>query len=480
MLTEIPMMRLKSALVACVPLSLVLAAPAARGAEASSEGGTVPVGVARIDITPSFPVRLVGYASRTTESEGVAMKIWAKALAVGGDSGEGPAVLMMVENCGVPASLTEDVAAYLKDKFGVKRERFVVASTHIHTGPWLEGFIPLHFTRAIPDEHRQHMRQYTAQLREAMKKVAAEALASRKPGRLAWAQGTLPFAINRRVVQNGKWVKIGLNPEGPVDHSMPLLRVTDEKGRLMAVVVNYACHCTTLGGQHNKIHGDWAGCAQQRIEAEHPGVTAMITLGCGGDANPEPRGDWALAEEHGREVLAEVDRLLAGPMKPIQPALSARFQRIQLPFGKLPTREELVADAKKSDIKGNLAKMLLAGLDRGEPIPDKLDYSVAVWTFGNDLAMVFLPGEVVVDYVLRLKRELDPARLWVSAYSNDVPCYIASKRLLPEGGYEVDSSMMSYGRPARLAPEAEDLIIQTVHRLMPREFERSSKGVSPQ
>ncbi|MCA9049849.1 MAG: HEAT repeat domain-containing protein, partial [Planctomycetaceae bacterium] len=64
----------------------------------------------------------------------------------------------------------------------------------------------------------------------------------------------------------------------------------------------------------------------------------------------------------------------------------------------------------------------------------------------------------------------DGDRLWVNAYSNDVPCYIASKRVLREGGYEADSSMRYYRRPTRLAPEAEDIICDTVQKLLPHEF----------
>jgi len=71
----------------------------------------------------------------------------------------------------------------------------------------------------------------------------------------------------------------------------------------------------------------------------------------------------------------------------------------------------------------------------------------------------------------RLKWEIDAGRVWVTAYSNDFPCYIASKRVLDEGGYEADQSMVFYGRPARLAPEAEDLIIRTVHHLLPPGFD---------
>jgi hypothetical protein len=35
----------------------------------------LPIGVARTDITPEGPIRLCGYASRTTESEGVDQRL---------------------------------------------------------------------------------------------------------------------------------------------------------------------------------------------------------------------------------------------------------------------------------------------------------------------------------------------------------------------------------------------------------------------
>ena len=84
--------------------------------------------------------------------------------------------------------------------------------------------------------------------------------------------------------------------------------------------------------------------------------------------------------------------------------------------------------------------------------------------------MVFLGGEVVADYGLRLQRELDATRLWINAYSNDVAFYVASRRLIPEGGYEVDQSMVFYGQPARLADDSEDRIIAAVRSLVPPSF----------
>ena len=88
------------------------------------------------------------------------------------------------------------------------------------------------------------------------------------------------------------------------------------------------------------------------------------------------------------------------------------------------------------------------------------------WTLGDDLALAYLPGEVVVDYARRLKRELDGRRLWVMAYANDVPCYIPSERVLKEGGYEADSSMIYYGQPAPCASGLEAKIVRKVHELV--------------
>ena len=136
-----------------------------------------------------------------------------------------------------------------------------------------------------------------------------------------------------------------MNTVGPVDPSLPLLCATSAQGKVLAIVVNYACHCTTLGGDHNRIHGDWAGMAQEYIETDHPGAIAMISIGCGGDANPQPRGTLELVARHGRAVADEVNRLLRGKLTPVAAPPVARRLQFQIPLDKLPARQELEASS---------------------------------------------------------------------------------------------------------------------------------------
>src|SRR5438132_157134 len=89
---------LRAMVVTC--LLAVLVEPHQR-AHAENPLPVFPIGAAKIDITPDYPIRLTGYAARKTECEGVAQRIWAKAVAIGDDRGPGPAVLITVENCGM-------------------------------------------------------------------------------------------------------------------------------------------------------------------------------------------------------------------------------------------------------------------------------------------------------------------------------------------------------------------------------------------
>jgi putative membrane-bound dehydrogenase-like protein len=433
----------------------------------STSLSALDIGTARIDITPASPIRLNGYGGRKKPSEGIAQRLHAKALAIGG---ENPAIIITADVIGVSQSITDAVRDRLASGHGIRPNRVSICATHTHTGPSITGILEDIFMEEIPAEQMQVINDFTRLLTDKLFQVAVEALKNRQPGRLDWGVGTVDFAINRRVLEKGHWKGFGENPNGPVDHSLPLIRATNTKGDVLALLVNYACHCTTLGGDFNRIHGDWAGRAAELIEQDHPAANALIAIGCGADANPKSRGQFASIEPHAKKLADEVRRLLSTKLTPLGPVSIARFETITLPFDSLPSKADWQAKANVGDRLSFYARKMLARLGRGEALKRHLDYQIQTWQFGEDLAMVFLPGEVVADYSRHLKEVFRPERLWLNAYANDLPCYIPSRRLYDEGGYEVDRNMWYYGHPTRLSKDTEELVVDEVIRQLPHRF----------
>ena len=430
-------------------------------------------GAASVDITPDFPVRLSGYGSRTTPHEGVEMRLHAKALALTW-AAEPPVIILTVDNCGVPATLRDEVLRRLNESGSpLESDRFALHSSHTHCAPMLPGVLPFLFGQELPPAEIAAIQRYGEELTSKLVSVVQKAYTQQEPANLDWNIGKVLFAMNRRL-KTDKGFTNNQNPYGPVDHALPLLRITGKDGKLRALFTSYACHCTTLA--LNKTHPDWAGCAQKELELRFPGVIAMTAIGCGADQNPYPRRELVHAEQHGVDLAKEAVRLINEPMKPIHGPIVCSSREIRLPFDTLPDHaawEKLTQD--KNKWTAFHAKHFLATLDRSESIPSALPYRVQVWAFNHDLLTINLPGEVVVDYGLRFKKENDPARTWVNSYTNDVPCYIPSQRVWEEGGYEAGGAMIYYGRPTRFASGIEDLIAQTVKDLVPTEFVNHKK-----
>lgn len=421
-------------------------------------------GVGRADITPQEPVWMAGYGNRKKPSEGVDHPLSAKALALYQSEKEPPLLLITADIIGFSRELSEDIAARLHKKHKLPRERILLNASHTHTGPVIGRNLIGMFDLAGKDA--EAIDRYTKFLADRVVTAADEALKRSEPVRLSFGRGVATFAVNRRVFKSGS-VNFGVNPDGPVDHEVQVLRIDDATGKVKAIVFGYACHCTTLGGDHYRINGDWAGFAQDYLERAHPGATAFFITGCGGDANPEPRGKLDFARQHGLEIAGAVSRVLSKPRLPLEGTLKAGFERVDLPLAKPPTREEFQKRlSDKNVFIQRHAKRHLDMLDRGEKLMESYPCPVQVWHLGKDLTLVALGGEVVVDYALRLKREIRDTNLWVAGYSNDVFAYVPSARILIEGGYEADFNLIYYGLPGRFRNDVEEVLVKGIHALV--------------
>jgi neutral ceramidase len=417
-------------------------------------------GVARVKITPPTPFWMSGYAARTHPSEGVEQDLWSKALALR-DPGGHQAVLVTTDLIGLPRAISDEVAVRVRERFRVERSQIILSASHTHCGPAVRKNLAVLYD--FSEDDRRRVDAYGADLVDHLVEVVGRALEDLAPARLSVGHGAVGFAVNRRE-PTPEGVKIGVNPEGPVDHDVPVLKVTGKDGSLRAVLFGYACHNTTLGGDFYRIGGDYAGHAQAELEQAHPGAVALFVMLCGGDQNPNPRGTLDLVRRHGHALAAEVARVLATNLRPVRPPIRTALDVASLDFAP-HTRAVFEEEAKSEDrFRQRRARLMLAAYDAGRPVRET-PYPVQAVRFGRDLTLLALAGEPVVDYALRLKRELPGENLVVAGYCHDVMCYIPSRRVLQEGGYEAVDNTIYYGQPGPFAESVEDVIMAAVRRV---------------
>ncbi len=399
-------------------------------------------GTAVAKVTPQKLLWMAGYAARKKPAEGKVQDLFAKALALEDAEGNG-LVFVTLDLIGVPQQLRHAVAERVEKEFKLPPSRLILNASHTHSGPSLRT-APL--TEADKDNPRaRDAWEYTQNLQDDIVRIIGVALASVQPARLTWNRARCGFAMNRRadytLPKDHPNAGKAPNPDGPVDHEVPTLRIEAPDGTLKAALFGYACHNTSLGFYN--WCGDYAGFAQEYLQEHRSDFTALFLMGCGGDQNPYPRRtdvvpgvtDLELAMQHGRALSNAVEVALSANPRPVRGPIRAAYEEVKLSY----------ADNKRPDH----------------------DYPVQVIRLGDDLTFIALGSEVVVDYSLRFKRELaGKAGVWVAGYSNDYTGYIPSLRVLKEGGYEA---------AAGWAEDVEERIANKVHELHRRLSPASAK-----
>jgi len=426
-------------------------------------------GVASVVVTPKEPIFLMGFASRDRPSDGITADLRVKALALQDQSGK-TTVIVTAALIGFNKNLSDIIAKRCQKQYGLTRDRLMLNASHTHSGPVLslDGGGPS--SKRTPHE-KQVIADYTKDLLDKIVDLVGRAVTDLAPAKLQFDQGLAGFAVNRRRSRPNT-----RQFPGPVDHDVPVLAVRAPDGKLRAILFGYACHATTMSAY--QINADYPGYAQTELERLYPGVVAMFVQGCGADSNPLPRfhsddpalvqRSLALCIRYGKTLADAVDLVLRGKMAPVAGPLTTVFDSVEIPFEPLPSRSELEARLKDPDInRRDQAQRTLKALDAGTKIPERTPYAIQILHFGSGLNIIALSGEVVVDYSLRLKAAHGWDDTWVAGYSNEMPGYIPSKRVVLEGGYETRG-----GPGGSYSTAVEETIVEKVARMV--------RGVEPE
>jgi hypothetical protein len=442
-------------------LSLVLLLSPVKAQDISARSDQIwKAGVARTVITPPEYMWMAGYAARERPAQGKMHDLWAKALAL--EDAQGKRVLLITADIiGFSRDLSVSICSQMQKKYGFDRKDIILSSSHTHSGPVMNdnlyGIYP-----PFDDKQRKQVVDYRLFLEEQILILADRAINSLAPVHLSRGVGIARFAVNRRASGWEGDILYSSDVQGPSDHVVPTFAVRDLNEKPIAIVFGYSCHATSLSGY--EWSGDYPGFAQIELEKTYPGLTAMFFPGFGADQNPFPRHGVLECEQYGKELAIAVEKVMKSPMETLSPSIQTMYNEIELEIEPPPDDEELDHVLENgANWEKNWAKTIKKKMAAGEALPGTYPhYPIQSWQLGNQ-TLVVMGGEVVVDYVIRFRKELGN-ELMVMGYANDVMAYIPSERVLKEGGYEGRTSMWVYGHRGNWVPGIEEKIVNEVVR----------------
>ncbi len=386
-------------------------------------------GVAKIDITPAESEGLIVTGHRRTV-HGVRDPLRAGVLLL--DDGETKAAIVTLDTIGAWDEMVRLARARIEKETGVPAANILVAASHNHSGPAFESDSP--WGRELIDKLAAAAKQAAGEMRTAT---------------IGYGEDRIGFSINRRKVIDGRAV-VRLNPEGPNDPRVKVLRFDDGKSLTpLAVVMHAVCHpCFFTWGDkgsppypqgYPKMSADFPGEAQTFVEKCYGQKTSALFLqGCAGDIRPNLPGypyrcaDEADIQWAGRDLGSAVVRSLAANV----------------------TREQLRQRPSYYAIRAANTVVSLPGKE------GRISAELQALKIGPYLLLT-MPGEPMVEYSFKLEQAIaDRAIPIIVGYANGNLGYIATAEAYDVGGYEPSTS--------KLAPEAETIILAELGRLADR------------
>lgn len=382
--------------------------------------------VAKVDISPPDGTKTTGHI-RTTK--GFRDRLHAVILLL--DDGRTKAAIVTHDLIASSTAVTNDFRTAITEATGIPADHILVAASHNHSGPKWEA-------------HPEYCRKVIDEVTEAVK----AALNEMRPVTVGYAVDSIDFGINRRQMIGGKAV-VRLNPDGPNDQRVKVLRIDDGRSHdPLAVLMHAVCHpCVHTWGDkwsppypngYPKMSADFPGEAKAFVEQSYGGrTTALFLQGCAGDIRPNlPGFPYRCGDE--------ADIRWCGRGLGCAAVRASDRSLVREEYAKRPTIYPIRAVTKRIEVPA---------FGGGDPVKCELQaLKVGPYLF------LTLPGEPMVEYGFQIEKSIGERAIpIVVGYANGSIGYICTEQAFREGGYEPTHSASGPGAEAILVRESTKL-----------------------
>jgi len=410
----------------------------------------IRAGAALVDITPPPGLLFSGFAARSAPAIGAHDPLTVRAVVVNDTA------LVVADVIG----LHEEMSRRIRARCVLPDDNVVLTALHNHGGPVsMAGRLSL-----AADLH------YLQRLEDACVEAIDTAVKNARPATMTIGLGADPdVARNRR------------HADGPLDRAVPVLRIRDEEGQVIAIVTAYACHPVVLGADNLLWTADYPHFVRQRLEVAYPGAMAMFVTGCTGDANTghsahasislaaNPDRSFAAAERLGTRIahaaLLAAETPAGSHIKVGNRTLELAFERREAQPPEALAAAWQVEREAAAPARAALLDHWITWAQTIAPIePGPWEARVTVLDWGG-VPIVALPGEIFAETALDIRTHFD-APGFVIDFAEGNPGYIPPASEFASGGYEVDEAHRYYGQPATFAPGSAESLASAAIELL--------------
>jgi hypothetical protein len=373
----------------------------------------------KADITPSSSQWLMGYNAR--RSTGVLDKIYHRVLAL--DSGTTQFYLVASDLCLFSPALYDEVARELERSAGIRREQIWWSVTHSHATPEIGA--PGIYKELLGRSDHEWDREYTSTVTKALVDAVRAARDKLEPARIAFGSTVSMANLNRRARDVDGKISLGLNPDGPVDRQVNLIRVERADGSPLALVVNYAMHGTVMSGQNLLISGDGPGVVSAYLE-QKLGGTVLYVNGAAGNIAPI----YSVYNDARSGHLSQFKVLLGDRVLAAVPGLGGATNEVTISAG------ERMIDTPRKDGLGWPEEMQTYARNEGKPLVRLPIRFLRL----NDTLIWSAPVEMFCEISMKVRDASPFAHTFYFGYTNGWFGYLPTAKAFEEGGYEPKTS----------------------------------------
>jgi len=403
------------------------------------------VGVAVVDITPPPGLSMAGFGIRTESAVGCHDHLTVRAIAIDN----------FAIACVDVLALDRATTARIREKCSLSSENVIVTALHTHGGP-----------ETLANRRHPGLNSiFLTDMEIACVRAIDEAVASQRPATIRAGLGCDPkVAKNRR------------HSGGITDSTLPVLQFSDTNGKIIAIIVSYACHPVVLGADNRLWTADYPGSVRDQLEQRSPDSVAIFLTGCAGDANT---GHSAHAsntlssntlrtfEQAELFAAAIVTCVAKARLTEVSGEVAIANHEVQLGFERREQgslHELMHAWRKEMETAGLTQRtMLLSWIEWAERmLPVSIERltspaRVTVLRLG-DVEIIALPGEIFAETAHAIRRRISSDNAFIIGFADDDPGYIAPSSEYPYGGYEIDEAHRYYGMPSTFARGSAELL----------------------